>query len=515
MPMEDNFIKLLVKILERINDSEEDRTDKLINAEIKLCQLLTNDNKRYSSSARLKFYRRTLFLNELVSDKKVKEDNEKNIPREFHFPKDLKLIADFVNNRINSDFYSQRLRINTESFDEKLIYGSYWPDFRNCYTFTILRKWQSYTPSLGSHSDSSMGGGYFIYRVDIEGRITEGIVVDPGYDFIENFFEKGFSVLDISAIVFTHSHIDHSADFHGLVTLIHEMNRRAKKQKLGWKQQKITVVATPCCFDHFYHALNESRDCIKDIVVVDPERYICNPIKLKHFTITAVPAYHKDLQEDANCVGLIIETSNGQKLVGFTGDTVWTGKLSSHYKECPVVCVNMGALIDIRKGENFETIFKNKEHEKRIKQLIYKENHLYLPGTVTLIEELRKSKITKLAIIGELGEELKSGLRKDLFYKFNEFVDHQNRKQLFKSPLKVVVEDIGLTITWNGQIPFIRCSRCKRTISTEKVKLFVTEDSLQSEQLDYYCENCLYTLESLQTGVEKHWQKRYLPPQKP
>lgn len=494
VPIKDEVINKLSKILEKAGKIKGlDMRKK----EIKFLLLLSK-NKEASVYKKTKIYRRLKLLNADLT--KVPEHQV------FNFPENLDKIETFVKSTINTDFYTQRLRYNTESFDERLIYSSDWPQLRDFYAFTILRKWQSYTPSLGSYSDSSKGGGYFVYKVNENGKIQDGIIIDPGYDFIENFFENKFSVPDIKAIVLTHSHIDHSADFRGLITLFREMNIRALDKNPRWVQRKVTVIATSCCFNHFYHTLKDSKEYIKDVIVVDPDRNPCKELIIgDSFQIKAIPACHKDLQEDSNCVGIIINNSTGEKLIAFTGDTVWKPELKNHLKDYPVVCVNMGALIDIRKGDSFEEIFYQKDSDKtkeEIKKLIYKENHLYLPGTISLLDELSKSR-TNLAIVGELGEELKSGVREDLFKRFNEFF----KNRLFK----IAIEDIGLTVSWEGTRPYIRCTKCKKPIKSD-IGVRVTFDERQNEQLYYYCKDCLEEIELRDLGVEKHCQKRYLPP---
>jgi hypothetical protein len=298
------------------------------------------------------------------------------------------------------------------------------------------------------------------------------------------------------------------------------MNNRASKEKYRWKTHKIRVVLTPSCFDLFYQILVDCRDYIDDVVVVDdPDIKILpyeNEINLKEFIIKAVPAYHKEIDNEANCVGLVIGKKKANKdsleneLIGFTGDTVWTRTLAKHLRRCSVVCVNMGALLDVRKGHCFRNTYGD---ENQVKKLIYEQNHLYLPGTITMIEELRRFNFSKIALIGELGEELKSGLREDLYHKINEFINKDNliEKEIL---LKIFIEDIGLTIIWDkNNMPLIRCTRCKKSIIDNNAKLRLAKDVRGSEQLYYYCDVCINVLESLETGVEENWQRRYLPPQ--
>ena len=86
--------------------------------------------------------------------------------------------------------------------------------------FLVLRKWNSFTPALPlDGGEKSVGGGYFIHHL---GR---GTVIDPGYNFIENFHKAGCRLLDIDNIVITHAHNDHTIDFESLLTLLYQAHK--------------------------------------------------------------------------------------------------------------------------------------------------------------------------------------------------------------------------------------------------------------------------------------------------
>lgn len=83
----------------------------------------------------------------------------------------------------------------------------------------VLRRWQSFNPKIPRpYGTEVRGGGYFLLW---NGR---GVVVDPGYDFIQNFYDEGFSLNDIDAVMVTHSHPDHDDDLSSLTTLVREWN---------------------------------------------------------------------------------------------------------------------------------------------------------------------------------------------------------------------------------------------------------------------------------------------------
>ncbi|MDR0461165.1 MAG: tetratricopeptide repeat protein, partial [Nitrososphaerota archaeon] len=106
---------------------------------------------------------------------------------------------------VNKDFKEQLLK---ESVNDSLKYG-----------FWVLRRWNSYTPILNSKvNSSSKGGGYFFKTKDC------GIVIDPGFNFIENFTLKKFLFREIDHIFITHAHNDHTADLESLLTLLYKHN---------------------------------------------------------------------------------------------------------------------------------------------------------------------------------------------------------------------------------------------------------------------------------------------------
>lgn len=94
----------------------------------------------------------------------------------------------------------------------------------NTLHFTGLQRWNSLTPAQGK----SVGGGYFIYHTDRAGVIDLGIVIDPGFDFVRNFFRNGFSIRDIDIVLISHAHADHLWDFESIIQLLHELNSKDK-----------------------------------------------------------------------------------------------------------------------------------------------------------------------------------------------------------------------------------------------------------------------------------------------
>ena len=98
------------------------------------------------------------------------------------------------------------------------------------YELFVLRRYNSYTPILPSNGKSrhehSKGGGYFL---NCNGT---GIIIDPGYDFVENFIkceyqqESFLKFNNIHAICITHAHNDHYGELDAIQNLIFQYNKR-------------------------------------------------------------------------------------------------------------------------------------------------------------------------------------------------------------------------------------------------------------------------------------------------
>ncbi len=81
----------------------------------------------------------------------------------------------------------------------------------------LFKRWNSVDPNYPGYS-GSLGGGYYLWWEDT------GIVIDPGYEFLSQFFcdKRKFGMGDIHAIVTTHAHDDHSHQVETIYSLSHK-----------------------------------------------------------------------------------------------------------------------------------------------------------------------------------------------------------------------------------------------------------------------------------------------------
>ncbi|MFA7404565.1 MAG: tetratricopeptide repeat protein, partial [Pelobacteraceae bacterium] len=272
--------------------------------------------------------------------------------------------------------------------------------------FLVLRKWNSYTPAIPTDDDErSRGGGYFLYY---NGK---GTVIDPGYNFIENFHQAGCRIHDINSIIITHAHNDHTIDFESICTLLHQYNRGADK-KPGVPKKKISLYFNNGAFKKFSGLLNLMDKNFEPLhtLNVGNEYQITAGMQL-----TVLSAFHDEVVSRDQSIGLLFTMQCGEnkRKIVFTSDTglfplcteadepkpdTSHGVLSKAY---PVPALENPDLLVVHIGS-----IKKEELEHDLNEDIGKclyPNHLGLIGCAWMITKLRP----KLALVSEFGEEMR------------------------------------------------------------------------------------------------------------
>lgn len=283
--------------------------------------------------------------------------------------------------------------------------------------FLVLRKWNSYTPALPLDSgEKSLGGGYFIFHHG------HGTVIDPGYNFIENFHRADCRLQDIDNILITHAHNDHTIDFESLLTLLYQ----AHKEK-GGTVKKVNLYLNPGALLKFGSLLDwRAKKSINVIRTI----HAGNTYTLdgQGTVLTVLPAYHDEIVTRYYAVGLHFSFdfgAEGKRNLLLTSDTgLYPSKEDNETEEersqrrveiheryrvlNPELVKDIDLLIP-HLGSIGEKELKPMDDLKLDKDSWQEEdllygNHLGVLGVLRMVSEIRPN----VALISEFGEELKT-----------------------------------------------------------------------------------------------------------
>ena len=331
--------------------------------------------------------------------------------------------------------------------------------------FSVLRRWNSYTPTLHTTTEENLGGGYFLYW---RGK---GIVIDPGFDFIDNFFNNGFLIYDIDAVIITHAHVDHCSDFEAILTLLYEYNEKKGNKK------RIDVFMNMGAMKKFYGWISlEDSEVIRRIHSL--EEGISHDLEEFNLRLRVTKALHDEMLSKTYSVGLIFElygedgyTKDNPFKIGYTSDTRHDEDVENQYKGVDIIIPHLGS-ID-------ESDFKFEEKRRGM-------NHLMLKGTISTIN---KSK-AKLAIVSEFGEELGEhrmtiiGALDKVFQRYG--------------MVRCLTGDIGLNVL----IPDmkVKCHYCNKYIGMDEILEGIDPENKDKKSIIYYCQK--------DENIYKHYQDK-------
>jgi hypothetical protein len=262
----------------------------------------------------------------------------------------------------------------------------------------VLRRWNSFTPILPSKKgDRGKGGGYFLRFRNV------GIVIDPGFNFIDSFLQAGFKLDDIDYVFISHAHNDHTVELEGLFSLLYKRNERSRR-----KPKKIKLYMNLGSFKKFssyFDLSNPAREFyVQDIVLLNRHQLVKVTDSLEVFT---TQAQHHEMVTKAYALGFtfILRLKNGRKrVIKFTCDTGWNKAVEEEntyqgeafgVSDIDILVAHLGTIKE--RELKYDAAKSLKENER----FLYK-NHLGLIGTLAAIHTWRPG----VVLLSEFGEEL-------------------------------------------------------------------------------------------------------------
>ncbi len=302
------------------------------------------------------------------------------------------------------------------------------------------------------------GGGYFLKW---QGK---GIVIDPGFDFIDNFHDAGYNMREVDAVLVSHNHSDHNYDLSSVDDLRYELHKRWKTLKPD--QQKHDV--SKCLFvidedtaKSFRDNKAAHRGTPLKFTASDCERkrWIAKenglPVTVEHFK-----AEHGDDVPHAVGMRLRLHGEKGQPdfILGYTGDTRYFETLPDHLQGCDVLLAHI-SMPDEEEYENPD-VFK-------------KDPHLGYNGLARLIEKAQP----KMVLVGEFWAGL-ADIRIDLI-----------KGLRGRTGGKIPILPTGLGFHLKLPSLEVECTGCKKPVPHDHIKIAPATSPFGP--LGYLCPRCL------------------------
>lgn len=289
----------------------------------------------------------------------------------------------------------------------------------------VLRQWNSYTPILPNGKILNKGGGYFVCH---KGK---GIVIDPGYNFIEHFFDAGFKIDDIDYVFVTHAHDDHTGQLEGIFSLLYKRNRKEETK------HKINLYLNVGTFKKFAPVINltDKESIINKLIILNEHHeYQID----ENIWLYPTRVQHHEIISSNYALGLTFKFiddkygNRAEKVVRFTGDTGWNNDVELSNREFLQDRIERIDLLVLHLGsiKKHELLYDKSKSMQANNDYLY-ENHLGLIGAIAMIHSCKSD----LSIISEFGIELD-----EVRIKVAELINSE-----FKS-LPVIAADVNLRV---------------------------------------------------------------------
>ena len=314
----------------------------------------------------------------------------------------------------------------------------------------ILKGLSSSSPyilnSIYSFKHFTGGGIYLRYN-------NYGIVIDPGYGFVETMCKFGISIQDIDAIIITHNHIDHTNDMRILEDLNHQF--QPPRHIISWYIDSMTNDLLYRGFNPNYNACKIINSSVFNIEEKVTDSISFTPFKTEHIISNNPGDY------DENTFGMVLKLNVPSKppiKIGYTSDTRYFDGLESYFEKCDIIVANIS-------GIYYDDYLLTKQKDK----------HLGYRGCYYLLQRLHN--LPTIFIISEFWSGI-SDLRFDVCKALSSELGKET---------KILPGDIGLHI--DLETLNIKCSHCGSYHNTSEIHAVRPMEDF--DNLLYICNECI------------------------
>lgn len=331
----------------------------------------------------------------------------------------------------------------------------------------ILKGMSSSTPAVlnsAFNTQSFHGGGiYFNWN-------GFGVVIDPGYHFVENMHRFGLSVLDVDAVVVTHEHIDHTNDIRILddlsYSLLRYREKGEKEHKVRWYLDQVTYGLVKSLQKEGSGFSRKANIIYKVFPEEKVQIHCCEKDKI---VLKTVPTLHEQIEGRYlnHTFAAVFELENGEekRKIFYTSDTKYQDLLTRAAIGSDIVIANISSV-----------------YEDDLLRIKPKSTHLGYMGCYNLLKSLEEHPPSYF-LLSEFWNA-KTDIRFDIARYLKDEISGYRMGKLGKT--SIIPADIGTQIDLM-QLS-IQCSVCK-----EYTKDFVImRPQGEEDEIRCVCRQCFY-----------------------
>lgn len=306
------------------------------------------------------------------------------------------------------------------------------------------------------------GGGFYVRWEGV------GIVIDPGYNFLNNLGNYLLTLFDIDIVIITHDHIDHNHDMRLLVDMAYQLK---KDKPIQWyvdsETAKLLEMYLEPELSNTVHMVSATSPSLED----SGRLRLDDHIVLRTFQTRHILSSNATCEGSGKCkysdrtFGFCLELtgiSSGIYRIGYTSDTSFFSELPTNLNGVDLLIANISSVYK-------EELVKEEQNKR----------HLGLTGIQKMIQGLTvPPRILALS-------EFWSGIV-DIRYDITKFIGTYFSSYVKDRDWLILPLELGTTISLPDSK--VKCSRCGQY---EK-RVYMLRPNADFDEILFACRRCIY-----------------------